>query len=147
MLPLAQAKKLILDVEQPPRPIWLRADRIKLGRVMGNLLGNAIKFTDNGGVRVCTHMNDGAIEISVADTGVGISPEHQSRIFDEFFQLSDPARSRGSGLGLAISKRLIEAMGGKISVQSEPGKGSTFKIALRRNAVIARTTAAAAAAQ
>ena len=138
VLPLAQAKKLILDLEHPSRPVWLRADRIKLGRVMGNLLGNAIKFTDNGGVRVCTQLDGGPLEISVSDTGIGISPENQARIFDEFFQLSDPVRSRGSGLGLAISKRLIEAMGGKITVHSTPGRGSTFKITLPRETLVAR---------
>ena len=135
VLPLAQAKKLILDVEHAEPHVWIRADRIKLGRVIGNLLGNAIKFTDAGGVRVKTS-RDGDICIAVSDTGIGISPENQSRIFDEFWQLSDPGRSKGSGLGLAISKRLVEAMGGTITVQSTVGKGSTFTITLSPSCIV-----------
>jgi signal transduction histidine kinase len=144
--PLAAAKKLILDVDPPDESLWLRADRIKLGRVLGNLLGNSIKFTDRGGVRLATALDDGgSIVISVTDTGIGISRENQVRIFDEFWQLADPDRSKGSGLGLAISKRLIEAMGGQISVQSEVGSGSTFKITLPASAVLTRTAGVGAA--
>ncbi len=140
VLPLAQAKNLDLDCDSAAGDVWLRADRIKLGRVLGNLLGNAIKFTDRGGVR-CTsgRREDGSIFISVSDTGIGVSPENQTRIFDEFWQLSDPNRSKGSGLGLAISKRLIEAMGGDIKVQSVASQGSTFTVLLPRNGVISRT--------
>jgi len=141
ILPLAQAKKLTLDVEPADESLWLRADRIKLGRVLGNLLGNATKFTDNGGIRLTTKCDlngdsssssssEGGVQIAVSDTGIGITPENQAHIFDEFWQLSDPQRSKGSGLGLSISKRLIEAMGGTINVRSEPGKGSTFTIML-----------------
>jgi signal transduction histidine kinase len=122
----------------------VRADRIKLGRVLGNLLGNAIKFTDHGGIRVATHRDGGGdVQISVSDSGIGISAEYQSRIFDEFWQLSDPARSKGSGLGLAISKRLVEAMGGAIQVKSEVGKGSSFIITLPAGAVVARPSQSA----
>ena len=140
VLPLAQAKKLILDVEsgQSSDRVWLRADRIKLGRVLGNLLGNAIKFTDQGGIRVTAGRNgaSGGVKISVADTGIGINPENQVRIFDEFWQLADPQRSKGSGLGLSISKRLVEAMGGRISVTSEVGKGSMFEVTLPSAVVV-----------
>ena len=141
--PLAAAKKLSLDVEHCDKSLWLRADRIKLGRVMGNLLGNAIKFTDHGSIHVKSKLDGGPIEITVRDTGIGITPENQTRIFDEFFQLSDPARSKGSGLGLAISKRLVEAMGGKISVASAPGEGSTFTVTLPRSAVVAGSRSSA----
>ncbi len=131
VLPLAQAKNLILDCENATPHLWIRADRIKLGRVLGNLLGNAIKFTDNGGVRCSSgRRDDGSVYIAVTDTGIGISPDNQAHIFDEFWQLSDPSRSKGSGLGLAISKRLVEAMGGEIAVESTSGKGSTFSITL-----------------
>ena len=137
VLPLAQAKKLALECQHVPEAVWIRADRIKLGRVIGNLLGNAIKFTDTGGVRVATgRVDDGKIAISIADTGIGISPDNQARIFDEFWQLSDPGRSKGSGLGLSISKRLIEAMGGTVAVQSALGKGSTFTITLPPTSVV-----------
>jgi signal transduction histidine kinase len=136
VLPLAQAKKLALECQHVPEAVWIRADRIKLGRVIGNLLGNAIKFTDSGGIRVGTRRTDAGVAIAISDTGIGISPENQSRIFDEFWQLSDPARSKGSGLGLSISKRLIEAMGGTIVVQSTLGKGSTFTITLPETTVV-----------
>ena len=167
VLPLAHAKKLTLEVEPAEEGLWLRADRIKLGRVLGNLLGNAIKFTDRGTIRLTTRRSgattggarggngDGqagadtdtagggggggeGVAIVVSDTGIGITPENQAHIFDEFWQLSDPQRSKGSGLGLSISKRLIDAMGGSISVQSEVGKGSTFTIALPASLIMAR---------
>jgi two-component system sensor histidine kinase EvgS len=144
VLPLAHAKGLTLHVEPADESLWLRADRIKLGRVLGNLLGNAIKFTDKGGIRLATQRNgnDGDagadVAISVTDTGIGVAPEHQLHIFDEFWQLSDPQRSKGSGLGLSISKRLIEAMGGTIAVTSEAGKGSTFTITLPTDSIIPR---------
>jgi PAS domain S-box-containing protein len=140
--PLADAKGLKLTADRVTPPIWLRADRIKLGRVMGNLLSNAIKFTDKGGVTATTHrLEDGGVEISVTDTGIGISHEHLNKVFDEFYQISDPSRSKGSGLGLAISKRLIEAMGGAIKVKSEVGKGSTFCVTLPASVVIPRPDA------
>src|SRR5207244_4015082 len=99
----------------------LRADRIKLGRVLANLVSNSIKFTREGYIRVTSRRtSDGALEISVTDTGVGIAPEYQSLIFDEFYQLRNPERDRnkGTGLGLAICRRLSDAMGGVISVES-----------------------------
>ena len=117
---------------------------MKLGRVLGNLLGNAIKFTDRGQVRVeARRLEDatGSVQIRVTDTGIGIAAEHQEKIFDEFYQLSDPQRSRGSGLGLAISKRLVEAMGGTLTVDSEPGRGSTFTVTLPGSAVLTRAEA------
>ncbi len=138
-LPLAQAKGLEYELEEPPAALWLMTDRVKLGRVLGNLLGNAIKFTDGGAVRVTARRTEqGGAEIRVIDTGIGISLEHQEKIFDEFFQLFDPQRSRGSGLGLAISKRLCEAMGGALTVQSTPGKGSTFVVTLPPTCVARR---------
>ena len=139
LLPLARQKGLTLQFTPPPEPIVLRADRIKLTRVIGNLVGNAIKFTDSGGVRLETSRNgDGTVQISVTDTGVGIAPEHLSHIFDEFFQLRNPERDRtkGSGLGLTICKRLVDAMGGKLEVQSTLGQGSTFIITLPQFTIV-----------
>ncbi len=150
-LPLAQAKGLKYELDEPPTSVWLMTDRVKLGRVMGNLLGNAIKFTDAGAVRVTARRTEhGGAEIAVSDTGIGIGPENQEKIFDEFFQLFDSQRSKGSGLGLAISKRLTEAMGGTLTVSSTPGKGSTFTINLPPTSVArrdepARATSAAPA--
>jgi signal transduction histidine kinase len=80
----------------------------------------------------------GGVQIAVSDTGIGITPENQSHIFDEFWQLSDPQRSKGSGLGLSISKRLMEAMGGTIAVHSDVGKGSTFTITLPAASIMPR---------
>ena len=133
LLPLARQKGLSLEVNVPRDNIVVRTDRIKLARILGNLIGNAIKFTESGGVRIEAHKNGtGTVQISVSDTGVGIAPEHISHIFDEFFQLRNPERDRakGSGLGLTICKRLVDAMGGEMSVQSTPGRGSTFTLTL-----------------
>jgi signal transduction histidine kinase len=131
--PLAREKGLSLEFAPPAEPIEVRADRIKLSRIVGNLLGNAIKFTERGWVRmeICRN-GDGWADVRVIDTGVGIAPEHQRYIFDEFFQLSNPERDRnkGTGLGLAICKRLVDAMGGRLAVHSKPGEGSTFTVSL-----------------
>ena len=133
MQPLARDKGLSLEFDPPPEPITVRADRIKLSRVVGNLLGNAIKFTESGSVRLEACRNgEGWADVRVADTGIGIAPQHQSHIFDEFFQLGNPERDRnkGTGLGLAICKRLVDAMGGRIALVSTPGKGTTFTVSL-----------------
>ena len=133
MHPLAREKGLSLDYAPPPEPLYVRADRIKLSRVVGNLVGNAIKFTERGGVVVEASRNgEGWAEIRVSDTGIGIAPEHLPNIFDEFFQLRNPERDRnkGTGLGLTICKRLVDAMGGRLSVVSQPGAGSTFTVTL-----------------
>jgi PAS domain S-box-containing protein len=139
LAPLVRQKNLTYKWAPPPEPIWLRADRTKLSRIVGNLLGNAIKFTERGEVRLeAEKCADGSVEIRVKDTGVGIAPEHQKHIFDEFFQLRNPERDRnkGTGLGLAICKRLVDAMGAKIQVDSTPGHGSTFVVTLPATDVI-----------
>lgn len=139
LLPLAREKGLSLHFTMPDEPVVVRTDRIKLARILGNLIGNAIKFTERGEVRVNAHRNgDNTIQISVSDTGVGIAPEHLSHIFDEFFQLRNPERDRakGSGLGLTICKRLVDAMGGTLDVRSAPGAGSTFTLTLPAYAIV-----------
>jgi signal transduction histidine kinase len=139
--PLAAEKGLTLELESPDRPLWVRADRVKLSRVIGNLIGNAIKFTEAGTVRVSAAVgSERQVLIRVADTGPGIAAESQSFIFDEFAQLRNPARDRemGTGLGLAICKRLVEVMGGTISVESTPHKGSTFTVMLPASCVVLR---------
>jgi signal transduction histidine kinase len=133
MQPLAKQKGLGMEYVAPTEPLHVRADRIKLSRVVGNLLGNAIKFTEHGGIVLeASRDAEGWAEIRVTDTGVGIAPEHLRNIFDEFFQLRNPERDRnkGTGLGLTICKRLVDAMGGRLGVQSLPGKGSTFTVTL-----------------
>jgi CheY-like chemotaxis protein/anti-sigma regulatory factor (Ser/Thr protein kinase) len=135
---------LTLEVEPIDRPIWVRTDRVKLARVLGNLLGNAIKFTAHGHVRVGARLEaDRRLVIRVADTGLGIAPDDQAFIFDEFTQLRNPARDRekGTGLGLAICKRLVEVIGGTIEVESAAGRGSTFVVTLPPSCVALRLDA------
>jgi len=110
----------------------VRGDERKVKQVLLNLLSNALKFTPEGGrIDVRATMNDGMAEISVADTGVGIAPEDQEAIFEEFRQVGTADKKvEGTGLGLALSRKFIELHGGRIWVQSEPGKGSTFSFTL-----------------
>jgi CheY-like chemotaxis protein/anti-sigma regulatory factor (Ser/Thr protein kinase) len=115
-----------------------------LGRVISNLLGNAVKFTDRGGVLIrATVRPDGRAIVSVSDTGPGVAPEHQEHIFDEFYQVKNPARDRlhGTGLGLAICKRLVAAMDGSLQVSSDVGRGATFTVTLPAHMVVAATAA------
>ena len=97
-----------------------------------NLLSNGLKFTPEGGrIDVRATMTDGMAEISVADTGVGIAPEDQEAIFEEFRQVGTADKKiEGTGLGLALSRKFIELHGGRIWVESEVGKGSTFTLTL-----------------
>jgi signal transduction histidine kinase len=100
--------------------------------VLLNLLGNAIKFTDSGEVRVDVATTDGSFEVSVSDTGPGIAETDRDKIFEEFRQAegSITQRKGGTGLGLAIAKKIVEMHGGKIWVESEVGKGSKFTFTL-----------------
>jgi signal transduction histidine kinase/CheY-like chemotaxis protein len=138
--PIAEYKGLRLSVSLPAAPVWVRTDKIKLKRVISNLVGNAIKFTNRGGeVQLrCTIMLDGGLELAVADTGVGIPVEHLPKIFDEFHQLRNPERDRnkGTGLGLAICQRLAQALGCTISVDSIPGEGTTFYLRMPAEVLI-----------
>ena len=134
--------ELIFSVT-PGTPIRLIGDPMRLRQVCLNLLVNAIKFTDNGQVvmRVETDASSqepGAIRVRVADTGAGIAPEEQKRIFSRFARTASVPGQEGSGLGLEISKRLVEAMGGRIWVESVPGMGSTFYFTCRMEVQSAR---------
>ena len=144
VIPLAKDKRLELIVDEPERPIWVRSDRVKLARVLGNLLGNAIKFTEKGSIRIGARISNDQhrrLVIQVKDTGIGISPDHLDWIFDEFAQVQNPARdrSKGSGLGLAICKRIVELLDGTISIRSELSVGSTFTVELPSSAIVMRT--------
>jgi signal transduction histidine kinase len=99
---------------------------------MLNLVGNAIKFTDRGEVRVTAKAVDDRFNVSVADTGPGIAVKHQTRIFEEFHQVDNSSTKAkgGTGLGLAIAKQIVEMHGGRIWVESTLGKGSTFQMEL-----------------
>jgi signal transduction histidine kinase len=111
----------------------IRADERKVKQIMLNLLSNAVKFTPMGGtVGVTARRNGAAVEIAVSDTGVGIAPEDQQAIFEEFRQVGRDytRKAEGTGLGLALTKKFVELHGGQIRVESAPGKGSTFSFTL-----------------
>jgi signal transduction histidine kinase len=127
-----------LAIEPPEAPIVVTADRVRLRQVLLNLLSNAIKFTTDGG-RITLRAgpeDSGRVRIAVTDTGIGIAPTDQPRLFQEFVQLdaSPSRRYEGTGLGLALSKRLVELQGGTIGVESQLGQGSTFWFTVPRAA-------------
>jgi PAS domain S-box-containing protein len=141
--PLAREKGLELRLELPDPPLRIRADRIKLSRVIGNLVGNGIKFTATGEVsieagRVTDEEGTESPIIRVRDTGIGVAYEHQANIFDEFVQLHNRERDRnkGTGLGLTICKRLVDAMGGQLALISNPGQGSIFTVTLPPGSIV-----------
>jgi signal transduction histidine kinase len=126
-----QQHRHALTVTPPPANLRIHADRGRVRQVLLNLLSNAIKFTPDGGriTVVAAPVNGGeAARIAVTDTGIGIAPEDQPKLFREFSQLDGSASRKyeGTGLGLALSRRLVELQGGAIGVESELGKGSTF---------------------
>ncbi|MGB7831740.1 MAG: GAF domain-containing protein, partial [Xanthobacteraceae bacterium] len=125
---LATAKNLALKVELPTDLPPALGDERRLTQVLLNLVGNAIKFTDIGGVAIKTSTADGTLTVAVHDTGPGISEADQGKIFEEFQQAdsSSTKQKGGTGLGLAIAKRIIEMHGGRLWVESELGHGSTF---------------------
>ncbi|MGC2774559.1 MAG: ATP-binding protein [Bradyrhizobium sp.] len=135
LAPRAQAKQLEIAAYMDERlPTWVTGDAARLRQVLLNLAGNAIKFTTSGGVALITEPGIWPNEISfrVRDTGIGIAADAQQRIFREFEQADDSvARSfGGTGLGLAISDRIVKRMGGRISLQSALGTGSTFEVSV-----------------
>ena len=129
---LADEKKLALRIEVPNNLPTGRGDERRLTQVLLNLVGNAIKFTDQGEVAIKASATNGAYTLSVCDTGPGIAPNDQAKIFEEFQQADSSATKKkgGTGLGLSIARRIIELHGGKIWVESEIGKGATFSINL-----------------
>lgn len=135
--PIAQSKQLELLCRTPLQPVMVIGDGPRLGQVLTNLVGNAIKFTDTGEVelsltQVATPEGQYQLRFAIRDTGIGISPEQGARLFQSFTQ-ADSSMSRkygGTGLGLAISQRLVDIMGGQIHLESEPGRGSCFSFEL-----------------
>ncbi|HLK31433.1 MAG TPA: ATP-binding protein [Terriglobales bacterium] len=131
----ARSRHLHLKVELPGRAPRVAVDAERIEQVLINLVGNAMKFTPAGGyiaIRVRHHPELRQVEISVQDNGVGIAPEDQARIFDEFAQVrrAHGGQENGSGLGLAIARRIVEAHEGQLRVTSTPGVGSTFSFTL-----------------
>lgn len=126
--PLVQQAGLTLDADLPATLPVVNADPERIGQVLSNLVGNAIKFTPSGGrITVSAVERDGAVEIAVSDTGSGISTDHLPHIFDRYWQSGESnIRTRGAGLGLPIARGIVEAHGGRMWVRSESGKGSTF---------------------
>jgi len=158
--PLAQRRGLTLAADiDPAVPMRVKGDAARIRQVLMNLVGNAVKFTERGAVTVRVRRAADAAPASpttvvfeVTDTGIGIPAEALPELFAPFHQVdaSDGRRFGGTGLGLVISKRLVDAMGGGISVESEPGRGSTFRVALPLTEIAGEaesTTASAARAE
>lgn len=124
--PLANEKALSLRIK--PCPATLCSDPALLERVLGNLVANAIRYTNDGGVLVACRARQRELEIAVWDTGIGIPEDQHERIFEEFFQLGNPERDRrkGLGLGLPIARRIARLLGSELSLVSRPGRGSRF---------------------
>jgi two-component system, sensor histidine kinase RpfC len=153
LAPQASAKGLEFMVHiAPETPFLLRGDPLHLRQVLINLIGNAIKFTEQGSVEVRVHLLDGGedaahaqMHFEVVDTGIGISPQSQTRIFESFAQADESTTRRygGTGLGTTIARQLVELMGGKIGVRSTLGAGSTFwfELALEKQPVPEQTVA------
>lgn len=122
--------RLVREIPSDMAPIY--TDREKLRQVILNLLGNAVKFTDRGEIRISACQENGDFKLAVAGTGIGIDKADMNRIFEEFDRgrLTNEGSYRGTGLGLAIVKRLVDLLGGVVAVESEVGKGSTFTVTL-----------------
>ena len=131
--PLAQGRGLSLTLQwDDAAPGWIEADGARIGQVLHNLVGNALKFTERGGVTVRVNVpGPEHVAIAVTDTGTGISRADQERIFEAFERVGDVGLSPGTGLGLTIARRLARAMGGDVTCTSELGRGSTFHFTLR----------------
>jgi PAS domain S-box-containing protein len=132
----AEKKDLTLTVENRAdgEPLTARLDRDAFHRILSNLISNAIKFTERGGVTVCLDASDDTVRVSVRDTGVGINPSFQDEMFEEFKQESSglSREHEGSGLGLAITQRLARRMDGRLTAESTEGEGSTFTVLFPR---------------
>lgn len=128
--PVAEEKKIVLRSEISPVPPIL-GDLRKIQRALANLIDNALKYTDPGGeVAVSLSRDDGLVRIAVRDTGIGISDEERSRIFDRFYRGGRSRTQPGNGLGLSLAWSVARVHGGEITVDSSPGNGSTFTLIL-----------------
>lgn len=141
---LAASKGLSLVMEPPPTTVLANAESEGLRTILSNLIDNGLNYTPAGGrVAVAWSIENGQVRIAVTDTGVGIPKEHQHRVFERFYRV-DRARSRelgGTGLGLSIVKHLAQAFGGRVELESEQGRGSTFTVWLPVSDSLPRETA------
>lgn len=130
--PIKPREGVSLIVEDPANIPAMCSDEGKITQILRNLISNAIKFTEKGEIRVSARLTPSGRNVifSVSDTGIGIAPEDQKKIFQEFSQIESPLQkqARGTGLGLSLSRRLATLLGGSISVKSRPGEGSTFSV-------------------
>ncbi|HEX6106672.1 MAG TPA: ATP-binding protein [Gemmatimonadales bacterium] len=130
--PLATSDAVSLVFEDVTHLPTLETDEGKLSQILRNFISNALKFTERGEVRVSGEAQAGFVVFSVADTGIGIAPEHHERVFEEFSQIDSALQRRttGTGLGLPLSRKLAELLGGSVSLTSEPGRGSIFRVSV-----------------
>jgi signal transduction histidine kinase len=133
--PLATNDRVELLVEDPPETLLLVTDAQRAAQVLRNFISNALKFTDAGEVRVSAHVLDGdRVSLDVADTGIGIAPADQRRIFEDYAQVDGPIqkRVRGTGLGLPLTRKLALLLGGEVRLESRLGEGSRFSLVVPR---------------
>lgn len=132
MRPLVAADTVSLVFEEPPEDFAFDSDESKVAQILRNLISNALKFTEHGEVRIASQVVGGRMNVSVSDTGIGIAPEDQDRIFQEFAQVNHAiqARVKGTGLGLPLSRELARLLGGELTVASRVGQGSRFTLTL-----------------
>jgi signal transduction histidine kinase len=130
--PLFEQSTLEFRQEVAPNLPLIRGDHDRLQQVIQNLLNNAMKFTSEGSIGLRARVVGDALRISVSDTGVGIAPQDQERVFEKFQQVGDTltGKPKGTGLGLTICREIVEHHGGQLTLESEPGEGSTFTIVL-----------------
>jgi signal transduction histidine kinase len=129
----ARKEGVELSLTTEPEEITITADERRLRQVVFNLVSNAVKFTPaEGRVDISAHVEDGHVEVAVADTGPGIAADDLDAIFEEFEQTSEGRKAEGTGLGLPLSRKLVELHGGRLWAESEPGHGSTFRFTLPR---------------
>ena len=136
-----RAQERNLQITTDVAAIYIESDRDLLGRIVRNLVDNALKYTPAGSVAIGARMDGDSCVITIEDTGIGIAPENLDRVFDDYFQAGNPNRDRGMGfgLGLSIVRRLVILLGGSIGVESELGEGTRFEMRLPTVAVPAAT--------